>query len=342
MSGHVKIVLPCTDEAVWARWTVESILGGTDYPSFEIIISANGDTRTDFSFVDSPACRARVRLLVSECCLGVGNARNAGVSPGDAEYYVFLDAHSLVTQRDWLARLVACLDAHPKASMVQPEVTNFLYDGAVETGAPADPRRVREGHSEYFIRWCWPPPGEPWRLVEALTFPLADEPFEGMAGAGMAMAMRAETFHRLGGFDPEVTGWYYEALDYGILGWLLGYPMIAEPRVRILHLGKAGPPQVPRLTINIIHGILRTAYKYLSPRRRDMAELLFRKHTSDVEVDQVLDTIRHGRWIEERARVLRERIRDDDWLFRRFRIREPRHGDDAFRRPAESPADRRY
>jgi glycosyltransferase involved in cell wall biosynthesis len=123
---HVKIVLPCTNEEEWLRVTVDSILEHTDSPSFEIVVSANGDHMTDFSFIERPVYRDRVRLFWTKELVGVGNARNVAVTPGDADYYVFLDAHCLLEKRDWLQRGIACLEEHPQASMVQPEVLNFI------------------------------------------------------------------------------------------------------------------------------------------------------------------------------------------------------------------------
>ena len=96
MKKHIKIVLPCTNEGEWLRITVDSILDYTRYPSFEIFIMANGDTTTDFSFLEKQAYRERVRLERVKEPLGVGKSINRAVKPGDASYYVFMDAHCLL------------------------------------------------------------------------------------------------------------------------------------------------------------------------------------------------------------------------------------------------------
>jgi GT2 family glycosyltransferase len=153
---HVKIVIPCANEGPWLRATVDSILEYTDYPSFEIFISANGDRVTDFSFLEQRAYREQVQLKVSDGFLGVGNGRNVAVAPGDAEFYVFLDAHCLLEQRDWLERAVACLEEHPKACMVQPEVLSFTYREEIQPGGRPDLSRIQRGFFEYCIRWTWP------------------------------------------------------------------------------------------------------------------------------------------------------------------------------------------
>jgi GT2 family glycosyltransferase len=319
---HVKIILPCANEGEWVRLTVESILASTDYPSFEVFISANGDTHTDFSFVDGPACRGKVMLRESREFLGIGGARNAGVEPGDADYYVFLDAHSLVEDRGWLQQAVACLDAHPEASMVQPEVQEFICPGAPAPGEPLDPSLLRRlPQCEYSVRWAWPY-NEPHQLTEPMTRRMGSGAWEAMAGAGMASFMRAETFHRLGRFDGEVHGWFHETMDYCVRAWLLGFPMLSDPSVRVLHLRKSEAVKYPRSYLSMFHGFLRVAYKYLSPRRMDLAEALFRRHGRDGEVDQVLELIEKGNWLAERAAHAKARLHDDDWLFAKFRIYE--------------------
>lgn len=69
---------------------MESILGSAEYSSYEIVISANGDRTTDYSFPDRLHGPTPVRLLRTEEYLGVGRARNIVVEPRDAEFYIFL------------------------------------------------------------------------------------------------------------------------------------------------------------------------------------------------------------------------------------------------------------
>jgi GT2 family glycosyltransferase len=320
---HVKIVIPCANEGPWLRATVDSILECTDYPSFDIFISANGDRITDFSFLEQPAYRRQVQLRVSDEFLGVGNGRNVAVTPGDAAFYVFLDAHCLLEQKDWLDRAVACLEEHPEACMVQPEVLSFTYREEIKPGEKPDLSRIQRGFFEYCIRWTWPY-DEPWRVTETLTHRQSSAPYEAMSGAGMAIFTRAETFHRLGKFESEVKGWFHETLDYCVRSWMLGHPMLVDPTIRVLHRTKTEKPRYPRWYYHIIHGILRTAYKYLSPRRQEVAETLFREHGLHLEVDEALKNLRQGRWLSERAEHLRQRVHDDDWLFSRFDVYEER------------------
>ncbi len=325
MSHHVKIVLPCTNEGEWLRLTVDSILEYTHYPSFEIFIIANGDDTTDFSFIEKTAYRKLARLKSVSACLGVGKSINEAVAPGDATYYVFLDAHCLLDQRDWLHRVVSCLGDYPAASMVQPEVINFTYKDTIEPGRALDPSCLEDKTLEYSIRWAWPYENL-FDCAFVHTQPQSRQPYEAMAGSGMAVFTRAETFHRLGKHESEVTGWFPKTRDYCLRAWLLGYPMMVDPSVRVYHRRKAGNRGYRFRLFDMVHGILRTTYKYLSPRRRDLAEMLFRKHGLEAEVIKAVEQIHQGSWLQERANSLRCRIHDDDWLFKKFRVYEKQYG----------------
>src|SRR5207247_5997511 len=139
----------------------------------------------------------------------------AGIAPEHADYYVFLDPHGLLVEDDWLERAISCLEEHPDASMIQPEVVEFTYDGDLEPGLRLDPeKRVRQGYA-YTVRWAWPYE-HPGQTAQYETRPRSKDPYEGMGGGGMAVITRSETFHRLGRYDSEVSGWYPETLDYCI------------------------------------------------------------------------------------------------------------------------------
>jgi hypothetical protein len=115
-------------------------------------------------------------------------------------------------------------------------------------------------------------------------------------------------------------------MDYCVRAWLLGHPMIVDPRVRVFHRERTEGPRYRIAFVDFVHGVLRTAYKYLSPRRRELAEILFRRHGLHAEVKEALDRIKRGSWLEERARHERQRIHDDDWLFEKFDVYEERFG----------------
>lgn len=317
-----KVVLPCANEGEWARITALSLIETTRCESWRIVIVANGDTVTDFSFAERPPFRGLVEVRRSEDFLGIGGARNGGVEPGDAQFYVFLDAHCLVESPDWLDRGIACLEKHPEAAMVQPAVEEFTFDGEPSPGEPLDASRIRRFPlREYGVRWAWPY-DRPWHLTDPITRCDSGEAFEVMAGGGMATFVRSDTFHALGRFDGEVRGWFHETMDYCIRAWLLGRPSLAEPGVRVLHRRKMEPSGYPRHLVSMFHGMFRTAWKYLSPRRCALAEEILIGHGCGGEVERALDLVRSGSWLDERAEHMRGRVRGDEELFSRFGVYE--------------------
>lgn len=324
-ADHAKIVLlPAPDAASMSR-TVASILDQTRYPSFEILVTAvsttNGDKRSDLSFLHDPRFRGKVRVLdVSSAAASISEA----TTPGDATYYVFLQPFCLVTDSDWLERAVHGLREHPIASMVQPEIVEFADDGDLESGGALAPSLTEPRFSAYSAFWRWPYEDLGVSdFLEIRTQPHSDAPYESMAAVGGAVFVQAETLHCLGGYDPELNHPDWQAVDYSIRAWMFGYPMVVDPTVRVLHQSPHGPR--PNKT-DTAHDVLLIAHKCFSPRRRDIAEILLRRQGLLGEVDEAIEKIQRGEWLERRVDLLRERIYDDDWLFSKFDVYEERFG----------------
>lgn len=318
--GHVKVIIHYTGQREWLQVTVDSVLRQTDYSSFEIVISTNGDRVADWPFVDGPGYE-RVSLLESEKLLGTGEGRNVAASPGDAEYYVFLSPHCLVEQRDWLRRATESLERYPNVSMIQPEIVAFAYDAAFNPDRGLTISQLRLLRYEHGAMWVWPYVDSS-RLADPRTVKCLPDAFEMMSGDGGVVVARAAMFHDLGKFDSEVDGPFQETMDYCIRAWMLGHPTMVDPSIRVYQRANQKPSNEPQAMLSLIHGRLRTAYKYLTPRRRDLAEILFRQHGFDAEVDRALELIRRGNWLSERAVHRRNRIHDDDWLFSKFEVYE--------------------
>lgn len=54
---------------------------------------------------------------------------------------------------------------------------------------------------------------------------------------GMGLYDRA-LFQRLRGYDTEISGSYWQALDFGVRSWLFGYPIYATPYMSVLFYAK--------------------------------------------------------------------------------------------------------
>lgn len=319
------IVLPARGEGDWVRLTVDALLARTDYGPFDIVIVTAGDDASGVRFVASAPYDGRVRVKHQPSSGGWGRALNEALSEADASYHVFLDAHSFPEREDWLGRLVSCAESHPDAAWVQPLVVDFACADRVDAGATPDVLRLPRGETFCSQRWAWP--YDYWSAIATPErFPLQDTSYEAMAGTAHAALVPSALFRRLGGFDPEVGGWADSAMDYSVRAWLLGHPTVVEPSVSILHRSKPAIVRAARDSVHVVHSVLRTTYKYLSPRRRDVAERLFRAHGLSADVDRALQWIRDGDWLAERAEHFRARVRDDDWLFERFAVEEEHFG----------------
>jgi GT2 family glycosyltransferase len=316
--SRIRIVIPCRDEGRFLRATIDSILATTRYEPYEILVSAAGAARTDLSFLDGPAYAERASVRFDPEATSAGRALNDAARAPWAAYCVFLEARCLLLQPEWLQLMVETFETHPGASMVQPEVVQCSDEGELRAGALDH----RQGAPAYASVWTWPYRA-PSELAQVIDHPGCHGTYEAMAGTGTCTFVRTDDFLRLGGFDAKIAGLRAVTMDYCVRAWLLGAPTIVDPRIQV-HLRGAIDGPAGALP-DSVHAVLRTAYKYLSPRRRDIAEGCFRAHDLLELVEQTRARLGEEGWLRERVAHERARVHDDDWLFDKFLVHEVRH-----------------
>jgi GT2 family glycosyltransferase len=157
-----------------------------------------------------------VRVLAQPGNLGYGDAANRGAGVADAEYVAVIN-QDVVSTPGWIGRLVAALDADPRAAIATPMIL-----------IKSDPTRVNTcGNAPHYtgITTC---PGynrRAWEFTQAEAVP---------AVSGAAMVIRREAFEALGGFDP-LFFLYLEDTDLSLRAVMAGYHCLVVPRAAVLH-----------------------------------------------------------------------------------------------------------
>lgn len=113
---HVSIIVPAHNEEAMIGKCLESVLAD-DYPFKEIIVV--DDLSTDNT--TAIAARYPVKIVRTRHKLGPSSARNFGVKYSCGEILVFLDAHSIVSSKNWLETLVRHFD-DPRTGAVCGEI----------------------------------------------------------------------------------------------------------------------------------------------------------------------------------------------------------------------------
>jgi GT2 family glycosyltransferase len=227
----LSIIIICWNDAECLGPCLASLLTERPPFDFEVIVTDNGSTDGSRAIVESQRTEdKRVHLLTNGANLGFGPGNNAGAEIARGKYLFFLNPDTIV-HPGALAGLVKFLETHPGAGMVGPRVLNL--DGSFQLSAHPLPS---------FSRF----------LVKALrirrlgylseSFP-ADE-YMGWKGdktrtvgylAACAVALRADLFRKLGGFDAAFKHQYEDA-DLCCRIWKRGLPVYFYPGASITHI----------------------------------------------------------------------------------------------------------
>jgi GT2 family glycosyltransferase len=223
----LSIVIICWNDAECLGPCLDSILAEKPPFEFEVIVSDNGSRDESHKIAEA---HPGVCFLANGKNLGFGPGNNAGAEVARGEYLLFLNPDTIV-HRGALKGLVEFLDSHPGAGMVGPRVLNT--DGSFQLSAHPLP-----SFSRFLVKAL---------RIRALgylseKFP-ADE-YMGWKGdktrtvgycAACAVALRANLFRALGGFDAHFKHQYEDAdLCYRIAK--RGLPTYFYPGATITHI----------------------------------------------------------------------------------------------------------
>lgn len=287
---RISVILPATNESVLLERTVEQFVA-TLPESSEVIVIDNGSTDGCADFLaegDWP----NVHLIRSAEPLGVSAARNRGLAAARGEVAVFCDAHMDVPER-WWQPLVRTLN--------QPHV-GIAAPGIGVMGKPDHPAACGQRIAETNLRLQW----LPRKSAEPSPVPTL--------GGGF-MAMRHETLKVAGAFDEGMPQWGSEDLEICVRYWLLGYEVWVVPEVTVLHYFRKARPYGVQWHL-LTHNLLRVALLHFGERRLSRVTSALRNRTRFGAA--LAQAVESDVW-QKRADFAARRVRDDDWLFEKFK-----------------------
>jgi GT2 family glycosyltransferase len=188
------------------------------WPEVELLLVDNGSTDGSLTYLRGyAAARPHVRLFENRENLGFAGAVNRALASATGRYLVLLNNDSLVTA-DWLAGLVAALEASPRAGLVGP-VSNHA----------APPQRVAAdyGSVEELAAFA--------RELAALR--LAPRRVHRLVG--FCLLARREVLEAIGAFDERYGSGNYEDDDWCLRAEAAGFDLMLAPSVFVHHRGGA-------------------------------------------------------------------------------------------------------
>lgn len=212
---HTTVIIPNLSKSLLTLQCLFVLQRSTDMTGVEVVVVDNGSTPEQFKLLADFA--RHHRIIRSGVNLGFGEANNVGAERARGRTLVFLNNDAFVTP-GWLPPLLAAI-AEDDVGAAGPM---FIYpDGRLqEAGATVNPdghvhqkgRGLTEIHPRYLAR----------RSVDYIS--------------AATLAIRAELFAYVLGFDLIWDPAYYEDVDLCLKVKLAGFKVIYEPASRVCHL----------------------------------------------------------------------------------------------------------
>ncbi|GAA1055641.1 glycosyltransferase [Agromyces luteolus] len=198
------------------------------------------------------------RFLALDRNVGYGGGVNAGAGTvAESDGYLLVCNADLRFEQGSIDELVRFAEAHPEVGALGPAILN--EDGTVYPSARRSPT-LREGIGHALLGGI--APRNPWSRRYREESVRTDRPRPAGWLSGACLLVRADLFHRLGGFD-ESYFMYFEDVDLGDRVRAAGHENMYVPAAKVTHLGAHSTSEVSSRMLAVHHD---SAYRYLSRR----------------------------------------------------------------------------
>ena len=232
-----------------------------------VVVADNGSNDDSVLFLREHY--PQVELLQLDQNYGFAEGYNRALSRIEADCYVLLNS-DVEVEEGWLNPLVARLAADEKVAALAPKIISYERKSDFEYA----------GAAGGFID-CFGYPFCRGRILDTIEKDQGqyDTAREVFWASGACMVVRADLFHKLGGFDGDFFA-HMEEIDLCWRMQLAGYRVMVEPRSRVFHLGGGTLPNnsARKLYLNYRNN-LSMLFKNLS--RRSLLPVLFARMVLD-------------------------------------------------------------
>ncbi len=219
----VSVLIPIRDGADLLENCLDGVLGGTDYPSLEILILDNGSVETATRQVLVEAGRDdRVRVLRFPGPFNYSAMNNAAAREARGDVLLLLNNDIAVIEPGWLAEMVG----HAMRSDVGAVGAKLLYPtgNLQHAGLMLGP----DGGAKHILRWAT---GDATGYLGqlALTRDVA-------AVTGACLAIRRTVFDEVGGLDEDNLQVTWNDIDLCLRVRAHGYRVVWTPNAVLTHV----------------------------------------------------------------------------------------------------------
>ena len=225
---RVSIIIPTRDQLPLLGRCIESVLGKTDYPDFELIVVDN-DSQTaearEFLAGLAGMGNDRVRVLAMPGPFNFSKMNNAAVAQARGEFVLLLNNDTAVLQGDWLTHMMRQA-LRPGVGIVGARL--LFPDGRVQHAGVVMGLRGPADHPAMGL--AAQEPGYMFRAQLTQNF---------SAVTAACLLVSKSLYESVGGLDEETFGVSYNDVDFCLRVGQQGLRIVWTPLATLLHEGSA-------------------------------------------------------------------------------------------------------
>ncbi|MEH3118526.1 MAG: glycosyltransferase family 2 protein [Methylorubrum populi] len=218
----VSVIIPTRDRAELLAVVLDGLFSRTDYPALEVIVVDNGSTEpATRDLFARYAAESRLRVLPAPGPFNFSDLSNRGAAAAAGSILLFLNNDVEVLEPGWLGELAA-IASDPEIGAVGAKL---LYpDGTIQHGGIVLGIGGIAGHSHLGL------PGGATGYFARMVLSQ-----EVSAVTGACLAVRADVFSEVGGFDAVHLAVAFNDVDLCLRIRAAGYRIVWTPHARLVH-----------------------------------------------------------------------------------------------------------
>ena len=190
----------------------------------------NGSTDGTIQFLKS---LPKTKVIINKVNRGFSGGCNQGFNVAKGEFLVLLNNDTVVT-KDWLYKLLECLNNNSDAGIVGPR-SNYIVP---QQTVPSVPYKQIEEMHQFALNWSKEHDQESYE-VDYLS--------------GLCMVFRKSLIDAIGGMDEQFNPGYYEDTDFCMRARIYEKKLLVANDVFIHHYGSSSFKTDKKLQLKTIH-----------------------------------------------------------------------------------------